>query len=218
MTQLPKSIDLYSHRKNYKRTTLKRVDLKTNPVDQFQKWLEEAIISELLEPNAMVLGTSINDIPSTRTVLLKSFNQEGFIFFTNYNSRKGKEISTQNNVSLLFPWYLLERQVIILGKTVKISREDSENYFKSRPIQSQIGAWASEQSKVISSRNLLEENSVRIEKEYKNKQIPLPKYWGGYRVIPYEFEFWQGRENRLHDRFIYRKLNKEHWKIERLSP
>ena len=181
-------------------------------------WLDEAISSNLIDPNAMILATANkNRIPSARTVLLKGFDEKGFVFFTNYESAKTKELEENSFASLLFLWLELERQVRITGKTEKVSREESEKYFLTRPQESQLGAWASKQSEVIPNRKILENQFEEIKKRFENKEIPLPPFWGGYKVIPERIEFWQGRESRLHDRICY-SSEKGKWKIERLLP
>jgi pyridoxamine 5'-phosphate oxidase len=180
--------------------------------------MNEALNSDLYEPTAMTLATvNQRGITSVRAVLLKGFDERGFVFFTNYDSAKAKDLEKNPNASLLFFWAELERQIRIVGEVKKVSMEESEEYFSSRPRESQLGAWASKQSKVIASREILENKFEEIKKKYENKPVPLPPYWGGFRVIPNKFEFWQGRENRLHDRIRYR-LIKRKWKIERLSP
>ena len=209
-------------RQDYKKSSMRRSEINDDPFIQFSAWINEAIDSDIVEPNAMVLGTSYKDKPSCRSVLLKSFDERGFVFFTNYLSNKAKEINLQSKVSILFPWYKIERQVIILGYADKISKEESNNYFKSRPRKSQLGAWVSQQSSTISSRTVLEEQMKKVNDQFKDIEIPIPDFWGGYRVKPNEFEFWQGRENRLHDRFHYKRksINNEdkNWRIKRLSP
>ncbi len=221
MDESCKGLDISEIRKNYKQSCLCRKDLNQDPFSQFQKWFEEALEAKQIEPNAMVLGTFMGKQPSARTVLLKYFDIKGFVFFTNYKSRKSLEIENNSNVSLLFPWYQLERQVIILGSAKKIEREESFIYFKSRPIESQISAWASEQSSILKSRDELDQKIKETKQLFATNEMPLPKTWGGFRVEPIEFEFWQGRENRLHDRFTY-KINdmnsQKDWTISRLSP
>ena len=211
-----------AQRLDYKQSSLHCSELHPEPLEQFRSWFKEAIASNLREPNAMVLGTSDGCQPSSRTVLLKGFDQGGFVFFTNYNSRKSNEISRQPNVSLLFPWYGIERQILILGTAEKTSKGESLAYFTSRPFASKIGAWVSQQSKVINSRKILELKWQEMKNRFKDGEIPLPKDWGGFRVVAKEFEFWQGRENRLHDRFRYSPKeaegNNHSWNIERISP
>jgi pyridoxamine 5'-phosphate oxidase len=219
--------DLGQLRRDYRRGGLRRADLHADPVEQFRLWFEQACSAELLEPNAMVLATSDGQRPSSRTVLLKAFDQRGFVFFTNYGSRKAREIDATEQVSLLFPWYGLERQVAILGPAARISTAESLAYFVSRPFGSRLGAWVSQQSTVISSRSILEMQWQHLRQRFADGQVPLPSGWGGYRVRPQEVEFWQGGENRLHDRFRYRHLppaagdaaaTEASWLIERLAP
>jgi len=202
----------------YKKGSLDEKDVDKNPFEQFHKWFKEAIASEIPEVNAMALATaSKQGRPSVRTVLLKQYDDKGFVFFTNYSSAKAKNISENPQAALLFFWEPLERQIKIVGSAEKISPAESYEYFRTRPIDSQLGAWASQQSSEISARALLEKAFGEMMEKFKNGQIPLPPFWGGYRVIPDEFEFWQGRPNRLHDRVSYKKQNGG-WKISRLSP
>ena len=213
--------DLSQLRRDYRRGGLRRAELAADPVEQFRLWFEQARTAELLEPNAMVLSTSDGQRPSSRTVLLKAFDQRGFVFFTNYGSRKALEIDATQQVSLLFPWYGLERQVAILGPAVRISTAESLAYFVSRPFGSRVGAWVSQQSAVISSRSLLEMQWHHLQQRFADGEVPLPAGWGGYRVWPLELEFWQGGATRLHDRFRYRRLQESAeagWQIERLAP
>ena len=209
--------DIAQLRRDYSRDGLRRRDLDADPVAQFRHWFGQAAAADLLEPNAMVLGTSDGQRPGCRTVLLKAFDERGFVFFTNYNSRKAKEIALAPQVSLLFPWYALERQVAILGKAERISHAESLAYFVSRPMGSRIGAWVSEQSSVISSRQILESKWEEMKQRFAAGEVPLPAAWGGIRVVPTEFEFWQGRENRLHDRFRY-QAGSDGWTVQRLAP
>ena len=221
MDKSSKDLELSGLRQNYLKSSLRRKDLTVEPLSLFQKWFAEAINSSLREPNAMILGTVKDNAPSSRTVLLKRFDNAGAIFYTNYKSKKARDIEINSKVSLLFPWYEIEKQVIILGNAERISREESLIYFKSRPIESQLGAWVSEQSDVITSRNVLERKLEESKVKFGNKNIPIPEFWGGFRVKPLEFEFWQGRENRLHDRFRYKlkeHSDQDHWEVERLSP
>lgn len=205
-------------RKDYKLHSLDEKDIAANPIDQFEKWWKEAVKSEITEVNAMTLSTATKDgKPSARIVLLKDYDENGFVFFTNYNSHKGKELAENHYVALTFFWKEIERQVRIEGKVEKVSAEESDVYFISRPQGSRIGAWASEQSIVIANRQLLEENVKRFTEEFKNS-IPRPPHWGGYRVMPFKIEFWQGRSNRLHDRIQYTKIQEGSWKAERLAP
>jgi pyridoxamine 5'-phosphate oxidase len=212
-------------RRDYRRQALRRADLDADPVAQFRRWFDQAVAAALDEPNAMVLGTSDGVRPSARTVLLKAFDERGFVFFTHYESRKASEIAAHPEVSLLFPWYGLERQVAILGRAERISAAESLAYFLSRPVGSRLGAWVSQQSAVIGSRSILEMQWQAMQRRFADGQVPLPPAWGGLRVVPFEFEFWQGRSNRLHDRFRYRPaaLAREGgggaaWSIERLAP
>ncbi len=211
-------------RRDYRRQDLRRGDLADDPVAQFRRWFDQAVAAELDEPNAMVLGTSDGVRPSARTVLLKAFDGRGFVFFTHYESRKASEIAAHPQVSLLFPWYGLERQVAILGRAERISAAESLAYFLSRPVGSRLGAWVSQQSAVIGSRSILEMQWQAMQRRFADGQVPLPPAWGGLRVVPFEFEFWQGRSNRLHDRFRYRPAEPAGeggaatWSIERLAP
>jgi pyridoxamine 5'-phosphate oxidase len=206
-------------RKDYRAEKLSETDVKKNPIEQFDHWFDEALKSGIYEPNAMTLATASTDgKPAARIVLLKGFNQDGFVFYTNYLSRKGKELAKNPVVALVFFWPELERQVRIEGTIEKVSKETSEKYFQSRPKESQIGALASPQSQVIADRSLLEKNWKELEKKYADQEIPKPSFWGGYLVKPQVIEFWQGRSSRLHDRIVYRKADKNNWKIVRLAP
>ncbi|AWT60833.1 MAG: Pyridoxine/pyridoxamine 5'-phosphate oxidase [Candidatus Moanabacter tarae] len=200
-------------------SALRRVDLNANPFLQFEQWYKEAGESEILDPTAMTLATvSSRGRPSSRTVLLKDFNQNGFVFFTNYESRKATEIAGNPFVSLLFLWLPLRKQVSIEGRAEKISPSESTRYFNSRPLGNRIGAWTSRQSNPLESRSVLEKRFEKLKEKYSTGKIPIPSFWGGYRVSPYSFEFWQGREDRLHDRFRYRWCDVGSWDIVRLSP
>jgi pyridoxamine 5'-phosphate oxidase len=213
--------DIGDLRREYTQRGLTLEDLKPDPFDQFDLWFQQAREAELLEPNAMVLSTvSPQGRPYQRTVLLKYFDHQGFVFFTNYGSRKAQHIETNAQVAVLFPWYGLERQLTIIGTATKISATESFKYFSSRPRGSQIGAWVSQQSRVISSRQLLEMQFETIKQKFLNQEIPLPEFWGGYRIQPHSFEFWQGRPNRLHDRFLYSLADgaTQTWQRERLAP
>lgn len=209
--------DVAELRRNYTRDGLRRSDLDPDPVGQFRKWFTEAVAADLVEPNAMVLATTDGKRPSTRTVLLKAYDARGFVFFTNYESRKAKDMAEDSHVSLLFPWYPLERQVGIIGQAERISAAESLAYFTSRPHGSRLGAWVSQQSSVINSRKFLEMKWDEMKRKFADGEIPLPSFWGGFRVVPSEIEFWQGRENRLHDRFRYTRSG-DGWMVERLAP
>jgi pyridoxamine 5'-phosphate oxidase len=212
-------MDISALRREYIQDVLEAEDLDKNPVRQFTKWFNEAKATEMPDPNGMSLATvDANGQPSLRTVLLKYFDESGFVFFTNYDSRKSREIEQNKQVSLMFPWIILERQVIIYGKAGRISKKESFKYFTSRPKGSQIGAWVSEQSTVISSRSLLIAKFDEMKRKFAKGEVPLPSFWGGYRVEPFAIEFWQGRKNRLHDRFMYTKKEDDTWTIERLAP
>ncbi len=212
-------MNIAEYRREYCRAGLAESDLAADPIDQFQKWFQEAVAAQIIEPNAMVLATATtNGLPSTRVVLLKCFDRSGFAFFTNYESRKGRELSENPNASVTFPWMALERQVIVSGVTSKVSREQSADYFKQRPRGSRLSAWVSTQSKIIPGRKFLEDRLRELEAKYPGEEVPLPPYWGGYLLRPNEIEFWQGRPNRLHDRLRYTRETDSSWRIERLSP
>ena len=208
--------DLSNLRKEYLKSGIVKDDLKSNPIEQFSLWFDQAIEANIIEPSAMSLATS-DDYIGIRTVLLKFFDNKGFVFFTNYESKKSKQLQNNPQAALLFPWLALERQVKIIGSVEKITKLESLKYFSSRPKDSQIGAWSSQQSSRISSRAILVDQFAVMKKKFANGEIPLPEFWGGYRVVPESIEFWQGRENRLHDRFIY-ELSSGNWSISRLSP
>ena len=192
--------------------------LKSNPIKQFEIWFKKAKKENIIEPNAMVLSTiSKNNLLNSRTVLLKNITDKGFVFFTNYESRKANDIMHNNNVSLVFLWKKIERQVIIKGKAVKITKRDSKKYFDSRPEKSKIAAWASKQSKELHNSNDLIKRFKNFENKFKNKLIPYPDFWGGYIIHPNSIEFWQGRSSRMHDRILYEK-EKNKWNINRLYP
>ena len=212
--------DIAAMRRQYGEHGLVEGELPKNPIELFNTWLTQAAENEIVvEANAMVLSTEVDDQPTSRTVLLKDLTDAGFTFFSNYESRKGKQISENKNVSLLFPWYPMERQVIVIGSATKIAREDSEKYFATRPRTSQIGAWASEQSTELSSRQELEAKFKELENKFaQEKVIPTPPYWGGYIVDPISIEFWQGRYSRLHDRIRYVREKNNNWQIKRLNP
>ena len=208
--------DLSNLRKEYLQSGIIKEDLSQNPIEQFSLWFSQAIEADIIEPSAMSLATSDDSI-GIRTVLLKYFDERGFVFFTNYESKKSKQIENNPQAAILFPWLALERQVKIIGSVEKITKLESFKYFSSRPKDSQLGAWSSQQSSKISSRSVLAEQFASMKKKFSSGEIPLPDFWGGYRVIPESIEFWQGRENRLHDRFIY-ELSSGQWTISRLSP
>jgi len=211
------NMDLNAMRREFTSNGISRQQMNGDPFVQFELWMKQASEADLTLPNAMSLATSDADEVSIRTVLLKSFDGQGFVFFTNYNSKKSQQIQSNPNAALLFPWLDLERQVKVSGTVEKISTLDSIKYFSSRPKDSQLGAWASAQSSGISSRQALLSQFESMKNKFKQGEVPLPDFWGGYRVIPHRIEFWQGRENRLHDRFVYIKTG-ENWTIERLAP
>jgi pyridoxamine 5'-phosphate oxidase len=205
-------------RREYKLNKLSEETVHKNPFSQFEKWFEEVLKVGLIEPNAMILATADDKAkPSVRVVLLKGLSKKGFTFFTNYRSRKGKSLSKNSSASFLFFWAELERQVRVEGVIKKISRAESQKYFYTRPLESRLAAWASEQSEVIPDRDYLEGRFQIFKRQFKGKKIPIPQDWGGYILVPEYFEFWQGRENRLHDRICYKKVNTK-WKIFRLAP
>ena len=208
--------DLSNLRKEYLKSGIVKDDLKSNPIEQFSLWFDQAIEANIIEPSAMSLATS-DDYIGIRTVLLKFFDDKGFVFFTNYESKKSKQLQNNPQAALLFPWLALERQVKIIGSVEKITKLESLKYFSSRPKDSQIGAWSSQQSSKISSRAILVDQFAVMKKKFSNGEIPLPDFWGGYRVVPQSIEFWQGRESRLHDRLIYERKDNG-WDISRLSP
>jgi pyridoxamine 5'-phosphate oxidase len=198
---------------------LKRDALDPDPLRQFQQWFTQAIDADIPEPNAMSLATVADSgQPWLRTVLLKIYDERGFVFFTNYESRKARQIAGEPRVALLFPWAALGRQVKITGEAARIPLMESVKYFATRPRGSQIGAWASPQSEVITSRSLLEAKFDQMKRKFAKGEVPLPSFWGGYRVVPETIEFWQARESRLHDRFLYRRDADGRWQIERLAP
>jgi len=205
-------------RRDYKKATLSEDKVDPNPFRQFGFWWDEALRAEIDEVNAMTLATvSAEGRPSARIVLLKGYDDQGFVFYTNYESRKGQELALRPEASLLFFWKELERQVRIEGPCEKVSAEESDAYFQSRPAGSRIGAWASPQSRVISSRDLLDQQIIEIENRFDGREIPRPAHWGGYRVVPRQVEFWQGRPSRLHDRILYTR-EADNWIISRLAP
>ena len=213
-------MDVGALRREFCRDGLSRKDLHDDPLQQFAIWFDQARKTEMLDPTAMVLATvGADGQPSQRTVLLKYFDENGFVFFTNYESRKSREMAGNDRVSLLFLWLELERQVKICGTAEKITAAESARYFLSRPKESQLAAWVSSQSHAISSRQLLMQKFFEMKQKIGEGKVPVPSFWGGYRVRPHQIEYWQGRENRLHDRFMYsRKKGLPQWSIERLSP
>jgi pyridoxamine 5'-phosphate oxidase len=210
---------LHELRVHYDRDELREEDLRADPFEQFAAWMNEACASELVEPNAMSLATAGADgHPTQRTVLLKGFDERGFVFYTNLESRKARQISENANVSLLFPWLPLHRQVAINGVAERVPTGEALAYFVTRPFGSQIGAWASPQSQVVSARALLEAKWEEAKRKFQEGRVPMPSFWGGFRVVPRDIEFWQGRGHRLHDRFLYTRTEPEGWRIERLAP
>ena len=211
-------MDLTFMRQGYQNEGLTKEQLSPDPFLQFEAWFKEANEAEPI-PNAMSLATvNHSGVPMMRTVLLKLFDDNGFVFFTNYKSRKAEQISENPNVAVLFNWVALERQVSINGVAEKVETSESLKYFMGRPRGSQLGAWVSDQRSVLSSRKILEMKLDEIKRKFAAGKIPLPDYWGGFRIKPKRFEFWQGQPNRLHDRFLYSKIDDESWEIERLAP
>lgn len=205
-------------RKDYQLKSLSEAEVAKNPFAQFSVWWDEAVASDIDEVNAMALSTvSEKGRPSSRIVLLKGYDEQGFVFFTNYNSDKGRQIDQQQFVSLLFFWKELERQIRIEGFAIKVAPEESDAYFNSRPSGSRLGAWASPQSQKITDRSVLEQELERVAAQYGENNIPRPSHWGGYRVVPSRIEFWQGRSSRLHDRILYEQVD-GNWQISRLAP
>ncbi len=205
-------------RKNYTQSGLLETDIVADPIEQFRLWFEQAVSANLLEPNAMTLATvTAEGKPSARIVLLKACDDRGFVFYTNYNSQKGVELRSCPHAALVFLWGDLERQIRIEGNVELVAIDEATAYFHSRPASSQLGAWASDQSTIIADRSTLETRLQELEREYQAREIPKPAHWGGFRVVPTEVEFWQGRPSRLHDRLRYQLVAGE-WRIDRLSP
>jgi len=211
--------DLTGLRNEYAAHGLRRADLHSDPLQQFGAWFAAALAADIRDVNAMSLATSTPDgKPSVRIVLLKGFDERGFAFFTNYDSEKGCQLEANPYAALVFYWVQLERQVRISGAVEKTSREDSAAYFHSRPVGSRLGAWASKQSEIVDARQILDTRLTEMTERFENGDVPLPPHWGGYRVKPDKFEFWQGRPNRLHDRFRYSRRADGAWQIDRLAP
>lgn len=212
-------MNLAEMRRHYARQSLDVGDLDASPCAQFDRWMREAIAAEVTEPNAMALATTgASGQPTLRTVLLKGFDERGLVFYTNFGSRKARDLAENPAVALLFAWLPLERQVTVTGRAARLSAGESLRYFLSRPRDSQLGAWASRQSEVITTRALLETKFAEMRAKFAAGEIPLPDHWGGYRVRPETYEFWQGRPNRMHDRLRYLRQPDESWRIERLMP
>jgi pyridoxamine 5'-phosphate oxidase len=213
------SIEVSQMRRNYADEGLSRDTLPEEPFALFQRWFTQYVDLDIFEPNAMVVATvAKNAVPSQRTVLLKAYDADGFVFYTNYGSRKAQQIEQNDQVSLIFPWIPLHRQVIVEGTASKVSTAESLKYFLTRPRGSQLGAWSSSQSSVISARSALDSKLVEMKNKFKDGDISLPSFWGGYRIKPHRIEFWQGRTHRLHDRFLYTLDDDGGWEINRLSP
>ncbi len=211
--------ELQDIRRDFRKGTLTREELHSDPIEQFNLWMQQALTTDIVDPTAMILATAARDGQvSQRVVLLKGLDERGFVFFTNYESRKSQEISVNSNVSLHFPWLAIERQVMVCGVAEKISVEESSAYFQSRPRESQLAAWASPQSRVLSSRDTMMQQLGNLQKKYADSDVPLPEFWGGFRVRPSQIEFWQGGANRLHDRFMYSLQAGQAWQIDRLAP
>ncbi len=206
-------------RQNYANQGLSRASLPDEPFSLFQRWFTQYVELDIFEPNAMVVATaSKQGAPSQRTVLMKAYDHDGFVFYTNYGSRKATQIAENDQVSLIFPWIPLHRQVIVEGTACKVSTSESLKYFLSRPRGSQLGAWSSSQSSVITARSVLESKLTEMKNKFAAGDVSLPSFWGGYRIKPHRVEFWQGRTHRLHDRFLYTLDGDEGWEINRLSP
>jgi len=220
MNETPSGQDLGALRREYGDHGLDVPDLPADPTEMCRRWFDDTVAAGVHEPNAMVVTTVSGDgRPSARVVLLKGLDEHGFVFYTNYDSRKGHDLEANAAVSLLFPWHELQRQVRVEGTAARVSREESEAYFTSRPRGSQLGAWASPQSQEVSSRAELDERYAGVEQRFAGvEEVPLPPTWGGYRVRPESVEFWQGRKGRMHDRLVYRRENRTSWQVVRLAP
>ena len=212
-------MDLSAFREEYLKDTLHRSDLAATPFEQFDRWFKQAMESGIPEPNAMSIATATpQGMPSLRTVLLKYYDARGYVFFTNYTSRKAREIEANPEMCMMLPWVTLERQIIVYGRAEKISRAETLKYFLSRPHESQLGAWVSHQSQVISTRKLLMMKLAELKNKFAEGKVPLPDFWGGYRIVPHHVEFWQGGPGRVHDRFLYTLQPDGSWDITRLQP
>ncbi len=206
---------------NYLRGQLRRADLRADPIEQFNLWMDDATAAGVVEPTAMSLATAGHDgVPRVRTVLLKGLNDAGFVFYTNFESRKGRALAENPAASLLFPWLAMERQVLVTGRVERVGDDEASRYFASRPRESRLAAWTSGQSRPVASREALEADLARVRERFgaEEGEVPLPPFWGGYRVRPETVEFWQGRANRLHDRFEYTRAASGGWTLERLAP
>jgi pyridoxamine 5'-phosphate oxidase len=221
LSLLPKSgmtAPIADLRITYAQSKLDEDTIHPDPIQQFQAWFDQACAANILEPNAMTLATATpSGVPSARIVLLKGLDDRGFVFYTNYDSRKGQELEANAHAALVFWWGALERQVRVEGRVEKVSDRETQDYFHSRPHESQLGAWASEQSQVIPNREVLEQRLADLAQQYQDQPVPRPPHWGGFRVIPHQLEFWQGRPSRLHDRLRY-QLHNGTWKLDRLAP
>lgn len=214
----PSEDDIADVRREYTQGGLRRKDLSANPLDLFEKWLKQACDARLSDPTAMCVATvDAQGQPYQRIVLLKHADEKGMVFYTNLGSRKAQHLANNSRISLLFPWHSLDRQVIVLGHAERLPAWDVLKYFHSRPKDSQIGAWVSQQSSRISARGILESKFLELKQKFQNGEVPLPSFWGGYRVVVDSMEFWQGGANRLHDRFIYQREG-DNWQIDRLAP
>ena len=219
MKQAPPLHPLHLLRQQYSAAELTQASVAKDPVAQFKLWFEQAGEAGIEQPNAMLLATvSSGGAPSQRTVLMKGFDQHGFVLFTNHGSRKAQQMHANHAVCVVFPWYALQRQVLIEGNVERVDEQSSRDYFHTRPREAQVGAWASRQSEVLASKQVLSERVARITERFHRQEVPLPQFWGGYRICPQRFEFWQGRAHRLHDRILYLRQPPANWQISRLSP